>query len=220
MKSQLKKVHIFVTGYTLLMSTLLHAAELAAPVEDLNKYISSLSSYQAEFTQTIFGQSGQEIDLVSGIVKLQKPGKFYWSYQSPYKQALISDGETLWVHDIDLKQVTINDVDLINDNSPASILSGNVDINSHYTVSDLGIFDDYRWIELLPIDTERDFSAVKLGFHDDQLAGMVLFDNIGQTTVIQFEHINQNLTISPLTFKFELPFGVDVIDMRHIQDSE
>jgi len=220
MKPQIKKICIFVTCYSLLMSALLSATGLATPVEDLNKYISSLNTYQAEFTQTIFGQSGQEIDQASGIVKLQKPGKFYWSYQSPYKQALISDGETLWVHDIDLEQVTVNDVDLINDNSPASILSGNVDINNHYTVSDLGLFDDYRWIELLPIDTERDFSAVKLGFHDDQLAGMVLFDNIGQTTVIQFENINLNVTISPVIFKFELPLGVDVIDMRQHQDTD
>ena len=214
----MRKIRFLVTCHLILFATCLSAAESGSPVEDLKKFINSLKTYQAEFTQTIFGQSGQEVDLASGVVNLQKPGKFYWSYQSPYKQELISDGETLWVYDIDLEQVTINDIDLNHDNSPASILSGNVDINSHYTVSDLGVFDGYRWIELLPLDTEREFSAVRLGFLDEQLSGMVLFDNLGQTTLVQFENILTNMAIGPDIFNFKLPVGVDVIDSRQHQD--
>lgn len=220
MKRLINKIFFLVTCNLLLVSCLLSAAETETSADILNTFINSLNTYQADFTQSIFGQSGQQIDQASGSVNLQKPGKFNWTYHSPYSQKLISDGETLWIYDVDLEQVTINDIDLSRNNSPAAILSGNVDINSHYTVNELGEFDGYRWVELIPIDPEQEFSAVRLGISEGQLSGMVLFDNLGQTTVIQFENILTNLAINTDVYNFELPDGVDVIDSRQIQDFE
>lgn len=190
------------------------SAESDNALDLLNDYIQSLDTYQAVFSQTIFGQNGQQVDMASGTVSLQKPGKFYWAYQEPYSQELISDGNNLWVYDVDLEQVTINDMDLTHNNSPAAILSGNVDLSSHYSVSDLGEFDGYRWIELEPLESEQEFSAVRLGFKEIQLSGMVLFDNLGQTTVIQFEDISTNKEITPQLFHFQVPENIDVIDSR------
>jgi outer membrane lipoprotein carrier protein len=217
MRTIIKNVLLVLTCQLSILTNLALAAELEQPIDLLNEYINSLESFQADFTQTIFGQSGQKIDLASGAVTLQKPGKFYWAYTSPYNQVLVSNGNILWVHDIDLEQVTINDMDLTHSSSPAAILSGNVDISHHHTVSDLGDIEGHRWIELLPIDTEQEFSALRLGFDESQLSGMVLFDNLGQTTVIQFKNISVNHDIPPGIFQFSLPEGVDVIDSRPMQ---
>ncbi|MCK7498209.1 MAG: outer-membrane lipoprotein carrier protein LolA [Comamonadaceae bacterium] len=36
-----------------------------------------------------------------------RPGKFRWTYDKPYYQLIVGDGEKLWVYDKDLNQVTV-----------------------------------------------------------------------------------------------------------------
>jgi outer membrane lipoprotein carrier protein len=220
MRQILKLLFIPPICYMISATLSVSGAEPELPVKKLENFINQLESFQAEFTQTIYGESGDKIEFASGLVKLEKPGKFFWEYQSPYNQKLISDGNIFWIYDIDLEQVTINDIDLSHGNSPASILAGNVDINSKYTVSDLGKLDGYQWLELSPLDTEQEFSAIRIGFVNNTLSGMVLFDNLGQTTVIQFGNIETNLSIDPGTFVYSAPDGIDIIDSRQVSISD
>ena len=41
----------------------------------------------------------------SGTFAFARPGKFRWSYDKPYEQLLVGDGDKLWIYDPDLNQV-------------------------------------------------------------------------------------------------------------------
>lgn len=42
----------------------------------------------------------------SGTFEFQRPGKFRFVYVKPFEQTIVADGKTLWLHDVDLNQVT------------------------------------------------------------------------------------------------------------------
>ncbi len=60
---------------------------------------------------------------------------------------------------------------------------------------------------------------MELGFIDDTLNRMVFFDNLEQTTLVEFRDVAVNGQIDPARFKFLVPDGVDVVGMPAAADT-
>jgi len=208
-----KYTHFYLTivGFSLLAMFQLANAEEVSP---LDAFLDNLDTFQADFKQTLVNENGEELETVTGIVYMKTPGKFRWDYQDPYSQMIITDGSTLWLYDEDLEQVTIKDISGSIDNTPAAILSGEKNINEHFVIIDMGDIEGFNWIELTPKDIENQYSNIRLGFDKDKLGMMVLFDNLGQTTRIDFLNSIRNRKLESSLFTFEPPIDVDVIDDR------
>lgn len=190
------------------------AVQAETPTTPLDKFLTGLDGFSAAFKQEVTNERGDKVEDSVGVVYMHRPGKFHWAYWEPYSQLIVSDGITLWIYDEDLEQVTIKDAVESIDDSPAEVLGGYVDVNSRYVVNDLGLTDGVDWLELTPRNIESQYQSVRLGFHDGQLAGMTLFDNLGQKTQITFQDITRNPELKPEIFQFTPPAGVDVIDSR------
>jgi chaperone LolA len=183
-------------------------------ITTLTVYLAQLDSYQAGFIQNVYGEGGRQLESSTGIVYLQRPGRFHWMYQSPYSQYLISNGVTLWIYDEDLQQLTVNNLQDNVKHTPASILSGDVDISEEYDVSWSVNSLEGEWIELVSKDVELEFNSMQLGFYDGELIGMILNDNLGNSTQIEFRDVQRDMSLDMELFEFEAPDKVDVIDMR------
>ena len=192
---------------------------IALPAEEntnpLDGFLNDLESFQADFKQTLNNEHGEVLETSSGVVYMQNPKKFRWVYQEPYSQLIITDGKTLWLYDQDLAQVTIRDISQAIDNTPAAIISGQENIKEYYVTVDLGEIEGFHWIELTPRDTENEYTSVRLGFDKNNLGMMILFDNLGQVTRIDFVNPVRNQRSGGPLFTFEIPEGVDVIDDRN-----
>ncbi len=189
----------------------LSAEEKPDPLEN---FLKNFESYQAGFKQVLSNEHGAELESSNGVVYIQKPGKFRWVYEEPYKQVIITDSKTLWLYDEDLAQVTIKDITESIENTPAAIISGQVDINEYFVLVDMGNIEGYDWVELTPRDTESQYTSVRLGFDKDNLGMMILFDNLGQVTRIDFLNPERNKRFGGPLFTFEIPEGVDIVDER------
>ena len=185
---------------------------VAAEASPLDNFLQGLQTFQADFKQTLSNEYGDQLEKSSGVVYVENPGKFRWVYQRPYSQLIITDSKTLWIYDEDLEQVTINDVSKTIDNTPASIISGRHKVTENYILNDFGVIDGYNWIELTPRDTDSQYSSIRLGFVKNQLGAMVLFDNLGQVTRIDFMNQQRNKPLDSSLFSFKVPEGVDVIN--------
>ena len=181
----------------------------------LDNFLDNLESFKADFTQTLSNEHGDILETSSGEVYLQNPGKFRWVYMEPYSQLIITDGVTLWIYDEDLEQVTIRDISKTIDKTPAAVISGQEDVNKYYVSIDMGKIEGYEWIELTPKDIENQYSSIRLGFNGNELGMMVLFDNLGQITRIDFQNPVRNRRFGGPLFTFEIPENVDVIDDRN-----
>jgi outer membrane lipoprotein carrier protein len=82
-----------------------------------------LAGFRAEFRQTVTDAQGQQVESASGTVSLSRPGRFRWDYREP-AQVIVSDGTTVWFHDVDLAQVTIRPAAETLVGTPAMLLAG------------------------------------------------------------------------------------------------
>lgn len=182
----------------------------ARAAERLESAILGLTSLRAEFRQIVTDGNGVEVDRAEGTVTLAKPGRFRWEYRVP-DQLIVSDGTTVWLYDADLAQVTIRPAADSLAGSPALLLSGRSDLKAEYNIADGGDSDGLGWSRLTPKGADGDFRELRAGIAGGELRRMLLIDRLGQTTRLDFEHIEKNPRIDPATFRFTAPPGVDVV---------
>ena len=90
-----------------LLSISAHAQTPANALTDFKSYTRDLASLTGTFTQEVRDKNGRVSRQSAGTFAIARPGKFRFVYQKPYKQTIVSDGITVWLHDEDLNQVTI-----------------------------------------------------------------------------------------------------------------
>ena len=212
----LKKISVYLlTGQLFFAAFQAPSATTGASDKNLlDSFLEDLDTFSADFEQSLVGESGEILETTKGVVQLRRPGMFFWSYSEPYVQKIISDGITLWIYDEDLDQVTINDAAVSIEDTPASILSGDFILAERYVAIELESDDDVAWLELTPKDLEAQYRSLRLAFLDNDLKGMMLFDNLGQATLITFTNTSRNPQLDRELFRFSPQPDIDIIDAR------
>jgi outer membrane lipoprotein carrier protein len=193
------------------IAALMGAAASASPAAEVEKYLSGLASWTADFEQTIDDGHGNVLRSASGRLYLQKPGKFRWDYSQPSEQLVLADGKQIWFYDKDLAQANVRDMDTSLASTPASLLSGSGSIGAQFDVTALPPNAGLQWFQLVPKHAATDFQLVRIGFDKGELRSMFLADKLNQITQLTFTHSKRNLPLAPALFSFVPPPGVDVI---------
>lgn len=96
------------TGFRGLLLALLLCGPAAAATgpERLVAYLRGLDSLTADFRQITRGADGGRRVESKGTLYLKRPGRFRWEYDSPVEQIIIADGKRVWLHDLELDQVS------------------------------------------------------------------------------------------------------------------
>lgn len=197
---------------------LLGAAAMAAePVDEatgrqlVDSFMEDITTFSAGFEQALLDPDGDVLERTTGTLEISRPGKFRWSYVEPYEQWLIADGLNIWSYDVDLAQVTVKPQADALANTPALLLGGAEDALDQFDYEGSYRETVTTWVQLAPKNTESGFMRVELGFIDDVLTRMVFFDNLDQTTLVEFDGLAVNEPIEPERFSFVVPDDVDVV---------
>ena len=184
----------------------------AAAIEKLKSFIAATHSAQANFTQVVLDQNGQQIQNASGVMQFQRPGKFRWTYQKPYQQIIVGDGEKFWLYDVDLNQVTVKKLDAALGSSPAALLAGSNEIENAFTLQESGNQDGLDWLKATPKAQDSSSDKILMAFNAQaQLVTMELQDAYGRKTVLRFSALQRNPKLPEQQFRFTPPSGADVI---------
>ncbi len=184
-----------------------HADGIAA----LHAFIADTHTAQADFSQTVLNKEGKIKQQSTGTMIFSRPGKFRWTYDTPFKQIIVGDGKRIYLYDIDLEQVTVKHYDTALGSSPAALLAGDNAIEKFYTLTDTGTRDGLSWLTAVPKDHDSAFKQIQMGFDRNTLTEMKILDNFGLTTVLKLSRLQRNPKLPPDTFKFVPPAGVDVL---------
>jgi outer membrane lipoprotein carrier protein len=195
------------TLFAVLAATPVHAGS----IEKLHAFIEQTRSAKANFTQEVTDSNGEVQPQARGTVQFERPGKFRWTYDKPYEQIIVGDGEKLWIYDKDLNQVTRRNLDKAIGSSPAALLAGADDVDKYFSLNAVGMKNKLDWLEVKPYDTDSLFEKVRMGFRGNMLEIMELFDNFGQRTTIKFSNLKRNPGSSPGLYTFTVPQGADVV---------
>jgi outer membrane lipoprotein carrier protein len=178
----------------------------------LHHYLASVQGMAGNFRQQVIDSRGQVIEDASGDVAMQRPGRFRWDYQAPFKRVIVADGERVWLYEADLDQVTIRKLTSGIGDTPAALLTGKESVLDEFKVGKTWTEGELALVRLIPQSAEADFAGVTLGFKGPELRLLLLEDRLGQLTRIDFSGIRTNPALSPDLFRFQPPPGADVID--------
>ncbi|MFL6632471.1 MAG: outer membrane lipoprotein chaperone LolA [Massilia sp.] len=197
---------------TLIATTFLIAgAAHATALDQFKSFVAGTKSARGEFTQTQVMKS-KAGKTSSGTFVFARPGKFVWTYQKPYEQLLQADGETLYLYDKDLNQVTTRKLGGALGSSPAAILFGSNDLEKNFTVAEAGTHDGLEWLNATPKSKDTTFEQIGIGLKDGIPQAMELKDNFGQTVLLKFTSFQRNPALGAQTFKFDVPKGAEVVN--------
>ena len=183
----------------------------AGSIEELQSFVQRTRAGRANFNQTVIDGDGKTIQQSSGTLEFSRPNKFRWHYTKPFEQLLIADGERLWVYDKDLNQVTTRKLDKALGSSPAALLAGADEIERYFSLEAQGRKNRLQWLQVRPYDEDSLFERVRMGFGNDGLQTMELYDHFGQKTVIRFSQLQKSPKFPPDVFSFTPPPGADVV---------
>lgn len=204
----------------LLAASLLFAAALAHAdgLQALENFVRSARSGRADFTQVVTapareGQAARS-KTSSGTFEFQRPSRFRFDYRKPFAQTIVADGQTLWLYDVDLNQVTARKQGQVLGSTPAAVIAAAPDLASLRRDFDLQAMperDGLQWVQAAPRNKDGQLSSVKVGFRGDDLAVLEIQDSFGQLSVMTFDKLQLNVPMPADAFQFKPPKGADVI---------
>jgi outer membrane lipoprotein carrier protein len=183
----------------------------ASGVDRLNQFMTSTLTATGEFEQRVFNRDRKVTQQSRGTLAFARPGKFRWTYSTPYPQVIVGDGARVWVYDQDLNQVTVRKLGQALGATPAALLAGSNEALKAFELKDEGTRDGLEWVEAIPRDKESGFERIRLGFGFSGIERMELVDAFGQTTELRFTGLQRNPRIDPALFTFTPPKGADVV---------
>jgi len=183
----------------------------AAALDKLKAFVEGTKSGKADFVQTVVSKSGRKPQNAAGSMMFSRPGKFRWTYDKPYYQLIVCDGERLWVYDRDLNQVSTKKLAAALGSSPAALLAGDNALEKNFDLKEGGTSDGIEWVDAQPKSQDAGFQFLRIGFVGDALRAMELTDSFGQVTTIAFEKFERNPQLPAGQFRFTPPKGADVL---------
>jgi outer membrane lipoprotein carrier protein len=190
----------------------------AAGLDSLESFVKSAKSGRADFTQVVTApaREGQaaRTKTSSGSFEFVRPSRFRFVYKKPFEQTIVADGQTLWLYDPDLKQVTSRKQSQVLDSTPAALIAAAPDIaalRKDFNLENAGEKDGLQWVQATPKAKEGQLRSVKIGFRGNELASLEILDGFGQKSVITFTKMELNTPIAPEEFNFKPPAGADVL---------
>ena len=206
---------------TLFIAALAHSA-WADGLESLEVFVKTVSSGRADFTQVVTapakeGQAARS-KTSSGTFEFSRPSRFKFIYKKPFEQSIVADGQTLWLYDADLNQVTARKQSAVLASTPAALIASAPDLRAlqaDFTLAAAPEKDGLQWVVATPKTKDGQLQAVRVGFRPGEksagLAALEILDSFGQRSVLSFSKVEVNPALPADTFQFKAPQGADVI---------
>ena len=206
-----------------LLTALLIAAAaqsvLADGLESLEAFVKTVKTGRAEFTQVVTSppKEGQAVrsKTSTGTFEFQRPSRFRFVYKKPFEQSIVADGQTLWLYDVDLNQVTSRKQSQVLGSTPAALIASAPDLHglqADFNLQAAPDKDGMQWVLATPKAKDGQLQNVRIGFKaGNELAALEIMDSFGQRSVLSFAKVEVNPSLPAESFQFKPPVGADVV---------
>ena len=205
----------------MLVAVCAHSA-WANGLDSLEQFVKTVNTGRAEFTQVVTapakeGQAARS-KTSTGTFEFSRPNRFRFIYKKPFEQSIVADGQTLWLHDVDLNQVTSRKQSSTLGTTPAALIAAAPDLRAlqaDFTLANAPDADGLQWVVATPKSKDGQLQSVRVGFRPGEkssgLAALEILDSFGQRSVLNFSKVEVNPSLPADTFRFTPPKGADVI---------
>ncbi len=193
------------------------SAASATAQNSLENFVKTVKTGKADFTQVVTSpaKDGQapRVKTSSGQFEFARPHRFRFTYVKPFEQTIVADGQTLWLYDVDLNQVTARKQLL--GSTPAALIASAADVQAlqaDFVLANAPDKDGLQWLQATPRAKDGQLQSVRLGFREGgTLEVLEMEDSFGQRSVLSFSRLQVNPALSANAFDFKVPLGADLI---------
>lgn len=182
----------------------------ADAVDTLREFVRDVKSGRAAFTQTVTSPDGAKKKTSSGRFEFSRPDRFRFAYAKPFEQLIVGDGKQVWLHDVDLNQVSVRPMSAALGATPAALLAGK-SLDTDFDLSAQPSANGLDWALAQPKQKDGAFQSLRVGFRGKTLAAVEIVDGFGQRSVLQFDGFETNAVLPDDTFRFTAPKGAEVL---------
>ena len=198
----------------------------ATGLESLESFVKAVKTGRADFTQVVTAppKDGQapRVKTSSGTFEFSRPSRFKFIYKKPFEQSIVADGQTLWLYDVDLNQVTARKQSQVLGSTPAALIAAAPDLHAlqaDFSLADAPDKDGLQWVAATPKAKDGQLQVVRVGFRAvnpgtdkmGSLAALEILDSFGQRSLLTFSRFEVNPVLPANSFQFKAPAGADVI---------
>jgi outer membrane lipoprotein carrier protein len=188
------------------------AKDLKQVLDRLQRHYRDTNSFAAKFNEEI-ATVGAPKRQRQGTVSFRKPGRMRWEFETPEKQTIVSDGETLYSYDPDLNQVVETPLkQALKSSSATSFLLGIGNINRDFKAAFANPPAPGGLVNLI-LDAKTGGYKIEVGLDPKtyNLMTLTLTDQLGDVTKIDFSDIHDNVELPDSLFAFNAPPGADIV---------
>ena len=195
------------------------AAEERNLLRLIQKQYQSIRSFSGRFIQTSH-RADTEIGpkKAEGLVSYKRPAKMHWLYEAPEEQLLGTNGQTMWLYDPLLENVTVQKLEEITEGTALSFLLGlgnlQADFIYRHISKNLMIGQDGLIVELEPKKSTANLAFIQLNVHPEtyNLQTIALMDQQDNYRTIQLMNMKYNLEIEDNFFEFTVKNDMEIIE--------
>ena len=202
---------------SLAVSTQAAPSQTAAPPLDAATVLAgfdarsrTIRDFTAKFTQTYrSGALGRAI-VETGTVKVKRPSRMLFEYQTPDKKLFVADGDTYYFYVPRDKQVMVQNQR--GDRRATARILAEGRLLEHFKC--VGEQTDAlgRKLILAPLEKDPDVTRISVVLDPQlRLTALEIQDAEGSTSRMVFEDFKENVGLKDSEFRFEVPKGVEVI---------
>ncbi|TSA07748.1 MAG: outer membrane lipoprotein carrier protein LolA [Comamonadaceae bacterium] len=190
----------------------------ATGLESLEAFIKTARSGRADFVQVVTAPAkdaeAPRSKTSSGSFEFSRPNRFKFIYRKPFEQSIVADGQTLWLYDVDLNQVTARKQSQVLASTPAALIASAPELRAlqtDFALTDASAKDGIEWVLATPRARDSALQNIRVGLRGGELAVLEILDSFGQRSVLTFTHFELNPVLPVKAFEFKAPAGADVI---------
>ena len=214
----MKKIFLFPFAFFLIISN-----AKADALQDLQKFLQTTQSGRAQFIQAVTSPAKESrparTKTSSGIFAFVRPNQFRFEYVKPFPQMIVADGQTLWLHDVDMNQVTAKPQSVALGNTPVALITTAVDLaglQKDFVLQSDPDANGLSWVKATPKSGDAMLQSIRIGLLDKdamiQLSKLEIHDAFGQVSLISFEKFEVNsIKRDSNLFQFVPPAQAQVI---------
>lgn len=184
-----------------------------AVIEKLELRQKGVADIRARFTQSYrSGALGREV-VERGEVRLKRPGRMRWDYESPDKKLFVADGHSFFFYVPADRQVVVRKQD--DQHSVAAILlTGRSPLLQEFSAAfEAGGASGLLRVRLTPREPSQEVDHVLVDLDaETRIRSINVMDSQGNSSRFDFTAIRENTGLPDRLFRFETPAGVEVIE--------
>jgi len=188
-----------------------YAQTAANAVTDFRAYTRDLQSLAGSFTQEVRDKSGRVSRQSSGTFAIARPGKFRFVYEKPYKQTIVSDGTTVWLHDEDLNQVTVRKLGDAVSEQPLALLLDPTAADKLFDLKAVESAGSIQFVDAKSRKADAPFSELRIAMVALQPNELTWRDALQNANTLRFTGLSKNGKVATDAFSFTPPKGADLL---------